>query len=39
MVSTQPYYAKSVNIIAGRGGGIVTNDKEIEGGAPAATAA
>ncbi|HEY6882561.1 MAG TPA: hypothetical protein VI278_00815 [Nitrososphaeraceae archaeon] len=34
------YYAKSVNIIAGgRGGGIVTNDKEIEGGAPAATAA
>jgi hypothetical protein len=35
------YYAKSVNIIAGgRGGGIVTNDKEIEGGAgPAATVA
>jgi thiol-disulfide isomerase/thioredoxin len=34
------YYAKSVNIIAGgRGGGIVTNDKEIEGGAPVATAA
>jgi hypothetical protein len=34
------YYSKSVNIIAGgRGGGIVTNDKEIEGGAPAATAA
>ena len=34
------YYAKSVNIIAGGGGGgIVTNDKEIEGGAPAATAA
>ena len=34
------YYAKSVNIIAGgKGRGIVTNDKELEGGAPAATAA
>jgi thiol-disulfide isomerase/thioredoxin len=33
------YYSKSVNIIAGgRGGGLVTNDKETEGGAPAATA-